>query len=141
MGEGGSVHGKAAPEVAASMRRLLAAIDAGELSCSKGYRRQLQGAVVALEAMAGCGQADAVGSRSSVSDSSATVDRRRVTPKASAMADRAGKDFAMTEPQDPPHDDTELDSESPTDEPTAEANSEAEDDVASGHRESGGYIY
>ncbi|HZA17949.1 MAG TPA: hypothetical protein VE645_13875 [Pseudonocardiaceae bacterium] len=138
MGEGGSVHGKAAPEVAASMRRLLAAIDAGELSCSKGYRRQLQGAVVALEAMAGCGQADAVGSRSSVSDSSATVDRRGVTPKASAMADRAGKDFAMTEPQDPPHDDTELDSESSIDEPTAEANSEAgEDDVASGHRESG----
>ena len=33
----------------------------------EGYRRQLQGAVVALEAMARCGQADAVGSRSSVS--------------------------------------------------------------------------
>ena len=89
MGDGGSVHDKAAPEVAASMRRLLAAIDAGEMSCSKGYRRQLLGAVVALEAMARCGQADAVGSRSSMSESSATVDHRRVTPKASAMADGA----------------------------------------------------
>jgi hypothetical protein len=67
MGEGGSVHDNAAPAVAASMRRLLAAIDAGEMSCSKGYRTQLQGAVVALEAMARCGQADAAGSRSSVS--------------------------------------------------------------------------
>jgi hypothetical protein len=67
MGEGGSVHDKTAPAVAASMRRLLAAIDAGEMSCSKGYRRHLQGAVVALEAMARGGQADAVGSRSSVS--------------------------------------------------------------------------
>ena len=73
MGEGGSVHDKAAPEVAASMRRLLAAIDAGQMACSKGYRRQLQCAVVALEAMAGCGQADAVGSRSLVSESSATA--------------------------------------------------------------------
>jgi hypothetical protein len=63
MGEGGSVHDKAAPEVAASMRRLLAAIDAGEMWCSKGYRRQLQRAVVALEAMVRCGQADAAGSR------------------------------------------------------------------------------
>ena len=71
MGEGGSVHDKATPEVAASMRRLLAAIDAGQISCSKGYRRQLHGAVVALEAMAGCGQADAVGSRSSVSEANA----------------------------------------------------------------------
>jgi hypothetical protein len=53
MGEGGSVHDKVVPEVAASMRRLLAAIDAGEMSCSKGYRRQLQSVVVALEAMAG----------------------------------------------------------------------------------------
>jgi hypothetical protein len=73
MGECGSVHSKAAPEVAASMRRLLAAIDAGQMACSKDYRRQLQGAVVALEAIVGCGQADAVGSRSSVSESSATV--------------------------------------------------------------------
>ncbi|MCA1707633.1 MAG: hypothetical protein LC808_31930 [Actinobacteria bacterium] len=67
MGEGGRMRDKAAPEVAASMRGLLAAIDAGQMSCSKGYRRQLQAAVVALEAMARCGQADAVGSRSSVS--------------------------------------------------------------------------
>lgn len=72
MGEGGSVPDKAAPEVAASMRRLLAAIDAGEMSCSKRYRAQLQGAIVALEAMARCGQADAVAApRSSVSQPSA----------------------------------------------------------------------
>jgi hypothetical protein len=38
-------------EVAASMRRLLAAIDAGELVCSAAYRNRLQGAVVALEAI------------------------------------------------------------------------------------------
>lgn len=68
---------------------------------------------------------------------SATVDRRRVTPKTSAMADRAWKDLAMTEPEDTPQD-TEPDPESSTDEPTAEANQEAgEDDVASGHQESG----
>jgi hypothetical protein len=53
------------------------------------------------------------------------------------MADRAGKDLAMTEPQDIPQD-TELDPESSTDEPTTEANQEAgEDDVASDHQESG----
>jgi hypothetical protein len=66
MVEGGSVHDKAAPGVAESMRRLLAAIDAGEMSCSKGYRKQLQGAVVALEAMARCVRATPWG-RSSVS--------------------------------------------------------------------------
>ena len=72
MGGGGSRHDKAASEVAASMRRLLAAIDAGQMSCSKGYRRQLHDAIVALEAMARCGQADAVtASRSSVSESNA----------------------------------------------------------------------
>lgn len=54
MDEGGSVHDKAAPEVAASMRRLLAVIDAGQMSCSKGYRRQLHGAIVVLEGMARC---------------------------------------------------------------------------------------
>jgi hypothetical protein len=137
MGEGGSVHGKAAPEVAASMRRLLAAIDAGEMACSKGYRTQLHSAVGALEAMAGWGQADAVGSRSLVSESSATVD---LAGHAEGLGDgrQAWKDLAMTEPQDTPHDDTELDSESSTDEPPVEANEEVgEDDVASGHRESG----
>jgi hypothetical protein len=40
--------------LAASMRRLLAAIDAGGgAGFEGGYRRQLHGAVVALEAMAG----------------------------------------------------------------------------------------
>ena len=64
-------------------------------------------------------------------------DRRRVAPKASAMADRAWKDLAMTEPHDIPQD-TEPDPESSTDEPTAEANQEAgEDDLASGYKESG----
>ena len=53
------------------------------------------------------------------------------------MADRTWKDLAMTEPEDTPQD-TELDPESSADEPTAEPNQDAEeDDVASGHRESG----
>jgi hypothetical protein len=34
------------------LRQLLAAIDAGELSCSTGYRTRLNGAVVALESLA-----------------------------------------------------------------------------------------
>lgn len=51
-GEGGSVDDRAVAEVATSMRRLLAAIDVGELSCSPAYRNRLQGAVVALESIA-----------------------------------------------------------------------------------------
>lgn len=35
-----------------SLRAVLAAIDAGELSCSTAYRNRVQGAVVALEALA-----------------------------------------------------------------------------------------
>lgn len=34
------------------MRRILAAIDAGELACSAAYRNRPQGAVVALEGVA-----------------------------------------------------------------------------------------
>jgi hypothetical protein len=34
-----------------SLRAVLAAIDAGELSCSAAYRNRLQGAVVALESL------------------------------------------------------------------------------------------
>lgn len=52
-GEGGSVDDRTVAEVAVSMRRLLAAIDAGELVCSAAYRNRLQGAVVALDALAG----------------------------------------------------------------------------------------
>lgn len=51
-GEGGSVDDRTVAEVAASMRRLLGAIDVGELSCSPAYRNRLQGAVVALESIA-----------------------------------------------------------------------------------------
>ena len=106
------------------------------MSCSKGYRRQLQGAVVALEA-----RARLSGRRRGVTVLGVVIqcngDRRRVTPKASAMADRAWKDLAMTEPHYFPQD-TEPDPESSTDEPTAEANQEAgEDDLASGYKESG----
>jgi len=39
-------------EAAAGIRLVLAAIDAGELSCSAAYRNRLQGAVVALESLA-----------------------------------------------------------------------------------------
>jgi hypothetical protein len=35
-----------------SLRAVLAAIDAGELSCSAAYRNRLQGAVAALESLA-----------------------------------------------------------------------------------------
>lgn len=51
-GAGGSVGDRTVAEAAASMRRLLAAIDSGELSCSPAYRNRLQGAVVALENIA-----------------------------------------------------------------------------------------
>jgi hypothetical protein len=53
------------------------------------------------------------------------------------MADRAWKDLAMTEPEDPPQD-TEPVPESTTDEPTDEPTDEAEeDDVAGGYQGSG----
>lgn len=52
-GEGGSVDDKTVAEVAAGVRSLLAAIEAGELSCSAAQRHRLQGAVVTLEALAG----------------------------------------------------------------------------------------
>lgn len=35
----------------ASLRAVLTAVDAGELSCSAAYRNRLQGAVVALECL------------------------------------------------------------------------------------------
>ena len=38
-----------ANEVAAAMRALLTAIDEGQMSCWRGYRSRLQGAVMALE--------------------------------------------------------------------------------------------
>jgi len=39
-------------EVAAGVRELLAAIDRGELMCSAAYRNRLQGAALALDALA-----------------------------------------------------------------------------------------
>lgn len=41
----------------AALRTVLTAIDAGELSCSVGFRHRLVGAVVALESLVGDGQA------------------------------------------------------------------------------------
>jgi hypothetical protein len=52
MGEGGSVDDRTVVGAAGGVRRILAAIDAGELACSAAYRNQLQGAVVALESVA-----------------------------------------------------------------------------------------
>jgi hypothetical protein len=52
MGEGGRVDDRTMAESAGGVRRILAAIDAGELSCSAAYRNRLQGAVVALESLA-----------------------------------------------------------------------------------------
>ncbi len=40
-------------EVAASLRTILAAIESGELTASTTYRARLEGAVVALDLMAG----------------------------------------------------------------------------------------
>ncbi len=50
-GEGGTVDDRTVAEVAEGTRRLLAAIKAGELTCSAAYRNRLEGAVVALEAL------------------------------------------------------------------------------------------
>jgi hypothetical protein len=41
-GKGGSVDDRTVAEVALSMRRFLAAVDAGKLSCSAAYRNRLQ---------------------------------------------------------------------------------------------------
>jgi hypothetical protein len=51
-----------------SLRAVLTAIDAGELSCSAAYRNRVQGAVVALESLAREAQTDgaAPGSPSSL---------------------------------------------------------------------------
>jgi hypothetical protein len=49
-GEGGSVDDKTVAEVAVSMRCLLAAINAGQLTCPPASRHRLEGAVVTLEA-------------------------------------------------------------------------------------------
>lgn len=38
---------------AANLRTVLAAVDAGDLGCSAGFRSHLRGALVALEALAG----------------------------------------------------------------------------------------
>lgn len=50
-GEGGSVDDRTVAEVAVLMRRLLAAINAGELTCAPASRHRLAGAVVTLEAL------------------------------------------------------------------------------------------
>lgn len=55
-GEGGSVDDKTVTEVTVSMRRLLAAINAGELTCPPASRHRLEGAAVTLEALAACPQ-------------------------------------------------------------------------------------
>lgn len=52
-GEGGSVDDKAVAEVAASMRVLVAAIDAGDVAASEQQRAYLAGAVAALDEIAG----------------------------------------------------------------------------------------
>jgi len=52
-GVGGSVDDLTIAEVAAGARRLLTAVESGELSCSAAFRNRLQGAVLALEALAG----------------------------------------------------------------------------------------
>lgn len=63
MSEGGSVDDRTVAEVAVSMRRLLAAITAGELTCPPASRHRLEGAVVALEALAAGPQTSESGPR------------------------------------------------------------------------------
>ena len=57
-GVGGSVNDKTIGEVLAGLRSLLTAIDEGRMSCSPAYRNRLQGAVLALEALADCWSVD-----------------------------------------------------------------------------------
>lgn len=52
MGRGGSMDDRTMAEAADGVRRILAAIDAEELSCSAAHRNRLQGALVALESLA-----------------------------------------------------------------------------------------
>ncbi|HEY3689676.1 MAG TPA: hypothetical protein VGL46_05160 [Pseudonocardiaceae bacterium] len=51
-GEGGSVDDRTVAEVAVGMRTLLAAIGEGRLECPPARRYRLEGAAVALEAVA-----------------------------------------------------------------------------------------
>lgn len=60
-GEGESVDDKTVAEVAVSMRRLLAAINGGELTCPPASRHRLEGAVVALDALSTCPQTSVLG--------------------------------------------------------------------------------
>lgn len=55
-GEGGTVDDRTVAEAAEGVRALLAAVEAGELTCSAAYRNRLQGAVVALESLSGGGE-------------------------------------------------------------------------------------
>lgn len=50
-GEGGTVDDKTMAEVAVSMRRLLGAVAAGELTCPPASRHRLEGMVIVLEAL------------------------------------------------------------------------------------------
>lgn len=51
-GEGGSVDDRTLTETADGCRALLAAIRAGELTCSPAQRNRLEGTLVTLEALA-----------------------------------------------------------------------------------------
>lgn len=55
---GEPVTGEDLAAAAVVLRRVLAAVDEGELSCSAAYRNRLQGAVVALESLAEASAAD-----------------------------------------------------------------------------------
>lgn len=52
MGEGGSVDDRTVAEVAVSMRKLLAAIDAGDVAAGEQQRAYLAGAVDMLDQLA-----------------------------------------------------------------------------------------
>lgn len=55
-GEGGSVDDKTVAEVAQGMRAILTAVSEGRLECPPARRHRLEGAAVALEALAACPQ-------------------------------------------------------------------------------------
>jgi hypothetical protein len=67
----GHINRAALGAVAEQVRAVLAGVDAGELSCSRAYRNRLQGAAVALEALAR-GQADTAALLESVAGESST---------------------------------------------------------------------
>lgn len=78
VGEGGRVDDRTIAEVATSMRRLLAAIDEGEVSASDTQRSYLAGAADVLDELTGQRPPDDFTQYGSMSDCDESYERRNI---------------------------------------------------------------